>query len=269
MMTQEQFAEMGLRLSREADVMSDQHTYFVIHCSRLYKACQVFELLNEGLGDVLEIGPFYGYTPFLLRPNCSSYTVLEGEEPSAYPLKPFYQRHGIKTQFVDLVDRFGPAPHARPALDFADASFDRVLCWETMEHFNFNPVKFVRELHRILRPGGCACITVPNRASFQNAASLLFGLRERSLIDLYYRFEDYTTSGKKVFYGFHWREYAPAELRHLFSLAGFKIRRCRTLVAFQPLSNPALLRQLVRAANVLLAALLPRYGTHVYLVAER
>jgi SAM-dependent methyltransferase len=269
MMTLEQFAEMGLRLSREADVMSDQHTYFVAHCSRLYRACQVFGLLKEGLGDVLEIGPFYGYTPFLLRPNASSYTVLEGEDPSAYPLKPFYQRHNIQARFVDLVDLFGPAREATQTLNFADASFDRVLCWETMEHFNFNPVKFVREVHRILRPGGCACITVPNRASFQNAASLLFGLRERSLIDLFYRFEDHTTSGKKVFYGFHWHEYAAPEIRHLFSRAGFKIRQCSTLVAFQPLGKPSVLRRLVRGANVVMARLLPRYGTHVYLVAEK
>ncbi len=269
MMTQEQFADMGLRLSREADVMSDQHGYFVTHCSRLYKACEVFDLLNEGLGDVLEIGPFFSYTPFLLRPHSSSYTILEGEDPSAYPLKPFYQRHDIQTKYVDLVDLFGPAREARQTLDFADASFDKVLCWETMEHFNFNPVKFVREVRRILRPGGRAFITVPNRASFQNAASLLFGLRELSLINLFYRFEDHTTSGKKVFYGFHWREYAPPELGHLFALAGFKIRQCRTLVAFQPLAKRSVLRQLVRGANVALARVLPRYGTHVCLVAEK
>jgi SAM-dependent methyltransferase len=44
-----------------------------------------------------------------------------------------------------------------------------------MEHFNFNPVKFVREFRRVLKPGGKAYINVPNNASFQNLVSLIFG----------------------------------------------------------------------------------------------
>ena len=57
-----------------------------------------------------------------------------------------------------------------------------------MEHFNFNPrSRFVRELHRVLKPGGPRCASrVPNKASFQNVAGLLSGRGEKALIESYY-----------------------------------------------------------------------------------
>ena len=249
--------------------MGNLHGYFLGHLPRLYKTCSWFNLLESKLGDVLEIGPFYGYTPFLLRPRSSSYAVLEGDDPVVYPLKPVYEKRSISAAFIDLFDSFGPTHQASHALAHKDDSFDTVLCWETMEHFNFNPVKFVRELQRVLRPGGRACITVPNKASFQGIAGLVLGRGEEHLIDSYFTFEDYTSNGKKAFYGFHWREYSPPELRRLFEKAGFKIVRCNTLVAFQAHAKQSFPRRVARGINKVAASLLRRHGTHVCLVAEK
>ncbi len=47
------------------------------------------------------------------------------------------------------------------ALTFEEASFDRVYCTEVLEHV-LDPGKVVAELHRVLRPGGIAVISVPN-----------------------------------------------------------------------------------------------------------
>jgi SAM-dependent methyltransferase len=269
-MTQGEFTAQGLALSREAEVVDRFHSYFVEHGNRLYKACVMFGLLEKQLGDVLEIGPFYGYTPFLLRPNASSYTVLEGDDPAAYPLRPLYEKRHITAQFVDFSELFGAPQSATHALAFSEASFDTILCWETMEHFNFNPVKFVRELRRVLKPGGRAYITVPNKASFQAVLGLIFGRSERQLIQHYFTFEDYTCNGRKAFYGFHWREYSPPELTQLFSTAGFKVLQSDTFVAYQiQARQPSLPRLIARAANTLVASILRRYGTHVCLIAEK
>jgi SAM-dependent methyltransferase len=269
-MTSEQdFDKLGLLLSQQAKVVDDLHKYFLSHRARLYQSCRLFNLLERDLGDALEVGPFYGYTPFLLRPRASSYVVLEGDDPAVYPLKPLYQEHGIQAQFIDLFDSFGPSHTASHSLEFKEGSFNSVLCWETMEHFNFNPVKFVRELHRVLRPGGCAYITVPNRASFQSLAGLALGRGEDHLVDSYFTFEDYVSNGKKAFYGFHWREYSAPELHRLFSKAGFSVRRSGTFVAFQTHAKPSLARKIVRGVNRWAAGLLPRYGTHVWVVAEK
>lgn len=46
------------------------------------------------------------------------------------------------------------------ALTFPDASFDAVLCIEVLEHVG-DPVAAVREMRRVLRPGGRLFLTVP------------------------------------------------------------------------------------------------------------
>jgi hypothetical protein len=118
MITEQEFAAKGLALSRQAKVLDTLHKYFVSHCHRLYGTCTRFGLLEKDLGEVLDIGPFYGYTPFLLRSNSASYTVLEGDDPAAYPLKPLYEEHHIAVRFVDLCDSFGPATTANHRLPF-------------------------------------------------------------------------------------------------------------------------------------------------------
>lgn len=45
-------------------------------------------------------------------------------------------------------------------LTFEDDTFPAVLCLDVIEHVN-DPVQCVRELHRILRPGGLAVVTFP------------------------------------------------------------------------------------------------------------
>ncbi len=46
------------------------------------------------------------------------------------------------------------------SLPFADASFETVLCAETLEHLRA-PAATVAEMHRVLRPGGRVVVTVP------------------------------------------------------------------------------------------------------------
>ena len=269
-MTKQQFLSWGEAISKRAQVMDGLHAYFRSSAPRLYECLRLFDLCAGGLGDVLDIGPFYGYIPFHLRQQASSYTVLEGDDPAVYPLLPVYQEHSIACSCVDLFEMFGPIHTATHALPFPNSSFDTILCWETMEHFNFNPVKFVRELHRVLKPGGKVCITVPNRASFQNLVSLLLGRGEQQAIDGYYHYENYESNGKKAFYGFHWREYSPPELSALFAGTGFKVKQCGSFAVFQDHEGKTgILRRIARTLSRVGSRLLPRYGTNVYLIAEK
>jgi SAM-dependent methyltransferase len=269
MMTRAEFAAKGLGFSKEAGVQDGLHRYFLQQNDRLYETCQRFGLFDQELGDMLEIGAFYGYTPFFLQPRASSQMVLEGDDPAVYPLKSLYEKRGIKIQFLDLFEIFGSTHSATHALPLSSNSFDTILCWETMEHFNFNPVKFVRELHRVLKPGGRAYITVPNKASFQNLFGLISGRSDRHFVDAYFEFEDYISNGKKFFYGFHWHEYSCPELRRMFEQVGFLTRSCTSFVAFHVHPNMSPVRRLVRGMNKIVARGLYRYGTNVGLVAEK
>ncbi len=267
--TLDEMTARALALSRRAGVENTFHQYFLEHAARLRETSRRFGLFDRPLGAVLEIGPFYGYLPFLLRDRADAYRVYEGDDPAVHPLLPLYAEHRIDFELIDLFELFGPtrgAPHAFP---LPDACFDTILCWETMEHFNFNPVKFARELLRLLKPGGTACITAPNRASFQNLAGLVLGRGEHKLVDAYFQFEDYESGGKKAFYGFHWREYSPGELARLFARTGFELRQHGSFTAFQARGGASAARRWARRLNRLAARLFPRHATHAYVAAQK
>ncbi len=65
----------------------------------------------------------------------------------------------LRTSFaraVGIVDIWGDAA----TLPFPDATFDSCFCAEVLEHVP-DPDEVVREVHRVLRPGGIALFTVP------------------------------------------------------------------------------------------------------------
>lgn len=74
------------------------------------------------------------------------------------------------------------APHVRQgsltALPYADAAFDRVLCLDVLEHLSFeDQPRALAEIHRVLRSGGEALVSVPNLAHLQSRVQ--FALRGR------------------------------------------------------------------------------------------
>jgi methionine biosynthesis protein MetW len=83
--------------------------------------------------------------------------VLEGVEA--------VQAKGFQAEVVDL---------NRERLPFQDEYFDGVTALAVLEHI-FDPYAVIREIHRVLRPGGDLVIDVPNVASFTNRIRILFG----------------------------------------------------------------------------------------------
>lgn len=65
------------------------------------------------------------------------------------------------------------------ALDFPDASFDVVYC-HTVLHFTPDPAQMVREIHRVLKPGGRAILMTVNRKSW------LFALQRVMKVEIDY-----------------------------------------------------------------------------------
>lgn len=72
---------------------------------------------------------------------------------------------GFEAEVVDL---------NRTSLPFADGFFDCVTMLAVLEHL-FHPYAVIREVRRVLKPGGQLIIDVPNVASLTNRFRILFG----------------------------------------------------------------------------------------------
>ena len=94
---------------------------------------------------------------------------------------PYVGRHFKKYVCVDAV-RYG---HLAPETEFVqidldagkvplqDGSADAVMAIETIEHLE-NPRAFMRELTRLVKPGGWIIVTTPNQLSLLSLFTLLF-----------------------------------------------------------------------------------------------
>lgn len=99
-----------------------------------------------------------------------------------------------------------------------DGSVDVVVCNQVLEHLK-NVWLPMTEMHRVLRPGGHAILSVPNLASLHNRALLALGRQPTSIRVL----------------GPHVRGYAFGEFRDLVSLGGaYEVERALT-AGFYPL----------------------------------
>lgn len=93
-----------------------------------------------------------------------------------------------------------------------DESFDTVVFTEVLEHVaTRDPVQVLRELKRVLRPGGLLIFSTPNVCNISNIYALLHGH------NIFWN--------KEIFYGSldrHNREFTPAEVQRCFMEAGFE-----------------------------------------------
>jgi SAM-dependent methyltransferase len=81
------------------------------------------------------------------------------------------QSRGIEVARIDLESE--PFP-------WADGSVDVVVCNQVFEHLK-NVWRPMSEIHRVLRPGGWALLSVPNLASLHNRVMLALGLQPTSI----------------------------------------------------------------------------------------
>jgi ubiquinone/menaquinone biosynthesis C-methylase UbiE len=102
-------------------------------------------------GDVLEIGCGEGRGVELLVQQAVTFTATDKIGPALEVL----QKKFPKARFITM--------NFPPLTGLPDNSFDTVVTFQVIEHIQ-NDRLFLQEIHRVLKPGGVALLTTPNRS---------------------------------------------------------------------------------------------------------
>ena len=127
----------------------------VAYLIRNFKCRPLFGMLRAHCaGSVLDIGGWDFYLTARRRgvPH-TNWTTLEPDANCAL---------GIEDERFRLVEGDGCS------MPFNDGRFETVLCIQVLEHV-FEPIRMVQEIARVLQPGGCAIILVPQTANLHLA----------------------------------------------------------------------------------------------------
>ncbi len=116
---------------------------------RLFKAYVVAAPYVKG--DVLEVGCGEGRGIELLMKNAGSFTAVD-------KIESVIERLREKHPAARLISMNIP-----PLTGLPDNAFDVVVSFQVIEHIEDDRF-FLEEIHRVLRPGGTALLTTPNRS---------------------------------------------------------------------------------------------------------
>lgn len=169
---------------------------------------------DPGPPSLLDVGAQFGALAlYAAKLGCAAAAVDYG--PYAKIYREIASEHGVDYRECDL---------AAERLPFSDSAFDFVTYTDVIEHHAFSPKRVLREIHRVLVPGGRIILVTPNHASIYNRLKLLAGRSVHD--DLNYFFE---TCAEDAVYDGHHREYTRTEVRAILERAGFRARACRVV----------------------------------------
>ena len=124
---------------------------------------------NAAGGSLVDVGCGSGRLWSFVKTRFSSYTGVDAVRYDGFP---------DDSSFIQANLDQGPWP-------LADGLADAVVAVEVIEHLE-NPRSFMRELVRLVKPGGVVIVTTPNQLSFLSLLTLVFKKRFSAFQDIHY-----------------------------------------------------------------------------------
>ncbi len=121
-----------------------------------------YDVLGVTTGDaVLDLGCGFGRHAFEAARRGALVVAVDAGRDEVNAVRATFAAM-VEAGELDVTARAAAVQGDALALPFADASFDRVICSEVLEHIP-DDVGAMSELVRVLRPGGTMAVTVPRR----------------------------------------------------------------------------------------------------------
>ena len=117
-------------------------------------------------GRVLDIGAGHGNVVRALRSNYDSCVLTELSRPRCESLQQIF----ADDDALEIIEHNIDAE----ALPFSDGSFDMVIFLDVVEHL-VEPIQALRDIRRVIKPGGELFIATPNIAKWTRRIKLLLG----------------------------------------------------------------------------------------------
>jgi ubiquinone biosynthesis O-methyltransferase len=142
--------------AKSRDRIMDNHP--ILAFEQFVRSRSVFEYLQPIRSDnILDIGCGNGRDLLYLAGACDKIIAIDYSNEMVRQSRQKLEDNNISNVIVS----YGNAT----ALEFDDNSFDKILCSEVIEHIpEWNNA--IREIARVLRPGGSLVLSTPNRHSF-------------------------------------------------------------------------------------------------------
>lgn len=164
-------------------------------------------------GALLDIGTGRGIGPRFARELGAKVYSVDSVHSGGLSAIENVRMAGVECYFCDVLEE--PLP-------FDGAIIDCVLFTDVIEHLLHSPKQVLREIRRVLKPGGFCVVTTPNATRLTVRLKVLLGLSNWSHVREYF---------EKPFHGGHHHEYTIEEFRWAFETMNF------TIVSFELFEN--------------------------------
>lgn len=175
------------------------------HKNRYRKDLEIIEQYFKQ-GKILDLGANPFHITFCLKRL--GYDVV-GIDINPEFFKSFIDKYGLSIKKVNI--EFEKIP-------FKSNTFDLIIFNEVFEHLRINPIFTLKEINRVLKPGGILLLTTPNLYAIHKILMFNSG---RSFNDAYEQFQKIETYG----YVGHIREYSTDEIKKFLIKTNFDVEK--------------------------------------------